>query len=101
MKKNYFVYYATEENAYEIEKSQPLTGQEALQLAKSYIEEHAPSEVEEAMKEINDFKEEGGTYEFEDDYKGYVMIVGIAPKGKLCNVIRTINDYRKEIVGMF
>ena len=102
MEKKYYVYYATEENAFETEKNGAFTKDEALKVAKSYLDEYMEDdEISGAFAELNEYCEEGIVNLFIDKYKGYTMAVGIAPKGKLRNVQKTITDMRKEIIRMF
>lgn len=102
MKKNYIVYYATEENAYEIEKNGAFTESEAIECVKSYLDEYMiPEEMTDAMNNVNQFKEEGVNIIFDDKYKGYTMCVAIAPKGKLREIRNEIMEMRREIVEMF
>lgn len=102
MKKNYIVYYATEENAYEIEKNGAFTESEAVECVKEYLDEYMPTEqIADAMEKVNLYKEEGVNLIFEDKYKGYTMCVAIAPKGKLREIRNELMEMRREIVKMF
>lgn len=102
MKKNYFVYYATEENAYEIEKNGAFTESEAVECVKEYLDEYMPNEdIADAMADVNTNKAEGVNLIFEDKYKGYTMCVAIAPKGKLRGIRNELSDMRREIEEMF
>lgn len=102
MKKNYFVYYATEENAFETEKNGAYTEKEAVDVVKEYLDEYMPSEqIKEAMDNVHQYKEEGTNIIFEDKDKGYTMLVGIAPKGKLREITSEISALRKEMLEQF
>lgn len=102
MKKNYFVYYATEENAYEIEKNGAFTESEAIECVKEYLDNYMPTEqIADAMNNVKQYKEEGVNLIFEDKDKDYTMCVGIAPKGKLHDIRKEIMEMRKEIMEMF
>lgn len=99
MKKDYFVYYGTEENAYEIEKSGAFTKEEAIDFAKkNYLDEYMEEdEIPDTISEL----ENGHGVEFEDKWKGYGMYVGIAKKGNVKPIRSTLSDLRRMIVGYF
>ena len=102
MEKNYYVYYATEENAFETEKRGACTESEALAEAKKLLDEYMDTDdISESMDELLGGYENGVSVVFEDAYKGYTMIVGIAPKGKTDSIEKAISEMRDEIVNMF
>ena len=102
MKKNYFVYYGTEENAFEIKKNGAFTESEAIECVKDYLDTYMyEDEKADAMAKVNEFKQEGVNLIFDDKIEGYVMFVGIAPKGKLRSCTTELTKLRREIVEMF
>jgi hypothetical protein len=102
MEKKYYVYYATEENAFETEKNGAYTKDEALNVAKSYLDEYEDEDdISYELKHLETYMDEGTIWEFYDKWGNYVMLVGIAPKGKLKEVTREISRRRKEFFGKF
>ena len=119
MKKNekYFVYFGTEENAYEVEKSKPFkTIADAIADAKEYIDSECGSfgtdtitnfwdEKSEVSNILDSITEEvmmdGYGYEYLQNLHGYTIIIGIAKYGS-CQKMRSIlNEERNEIAKLF
>lgn len=100
MEKKYFVYYATEENAFETEKNGAYIKEEALKEAKSYLDEYEDeSDITDDMEHLEKHMDYGTEVTFPDKWKGYTMLVGIAPKGRCRNVSSIITDLRREYFG--
>ena len=106
-KEKYFVYFGTEENVYEVEKSKPFNNiTDALADAKDYIDSECGSFGEDAVSNILDSITEevnldGYGYEYLQNLHGYTIIIGVAKYG-YCQKMRSIlNEERQEIVKLF
>jgi hypothetical protein len=100
--KNFFVYHSTEESAFEVNKYGAYTKEEALEVINDFLKEYMSDE--DIPQTMTDFEKEmnEGTYTiFEDKDKGYTMLIGVAPKGKLRNVTKEITCLRNEMLEMF
>jgi len=107
----YFVYFGTEENAYEIEKSKAFkTMEKAVEDVKEYLNvECNPFESEKVDKElkpsidtiVEELKAKGYGYEYLENIHGYTIILGIAKNGYCKNLRKVFTDYRQEIANLF
>ena len=97
--KKYYLYYGTEENAYEPEKFGPKTLEEALDTMQEWFEENGDDFNRKLWEE--NISKNGYDYEETDNSQGYYTVMGIAMQGK-CNKVRSIlTDYRREMLSMF
>ncbi len=97
MKKTY-IYYATEENAYETDK-QVLTG-DAKETIKQYLKDDyiEGEEAEEIATElVTAFEKDGYAYETLVNGQDYEIIIGIAQYGKCSEITSVIADCRREM----
>lgn len=92
-----FVYYATEENGFEIDKFEVTNPMEFVRrlMQDDYLQ---TDEIESAIEDMeHDFNEYGfATYETEQG-QGYTIIIGIAKQGKCNDVRREIHSVRSEL----
>ena len=96
-----FVYYATEENGFEIDKYEVTEPMEFVRrlMQDDYLQ---TDEIGSAIEDMtNDFNKNGfATYETEQG-QGYTIIIGIAKQGKCNNVRGEINSLRSEFNEMW
>ena len=96
MKKNYFVYYGTEENAFEVEKNGAYTKDVAIEVAKEYLKDYMLNEdLAYGMEDID----KGEYVSFESKH-GYTMFVGIGEKGNLRKIRSELAEMRREFIAM-
>ena len=96
MKKNYFVYYGTEENAFEVEKNGAYTKDVAIEVAKEYLKDYMLDEdLPYGMKDIDK-----GEYVTFESKQGYTMFVGVEVKGNLRKIRSKLADMRREFIAM-
>ena len=107
----YFVYFGTEENGYEVEKSDAFkTMDKAVEDVKEYVtiecnpfnservnEELKPS-IDTIVKELNT---NGYGYEYLENVHGYTIILGIAKNGYCKNLRKVFTENRQEIANLF
>lgn len=94
--KKYNVYYATEENAYEIEKYAADTLPKALKAMKDIVEEN---EGEFDRNEIKkNVSEHGHDYLEMESVQGYNIVIGIAEEDN-DDIDCLLNDYREEFIN--
>ena len=120
MKKNntkFYVYFGTEENAYEVEKSEAFnTIEEAIADVKEYIDCECGSfgtdtitnfweEKSEVSNVLDSITEEmnlnGYGYEYLQNLHGYTIILGIAKYGYCQKMRSVLNEERNEIAKLF
>lgn len=96
--KKYYIYYGTEENAYEMEKFGPKTLDEALDGLQEWHDEVDEEFDREACKKV--VEECGYDYEEMENAHDYHTIMGIAEEGNT-EVEGYLNDLRNEFIGEF
>lgn len=96
--KKYYIYYGTEENAYEMDKFGPKTLDEALDGLQEWHDEVDEEFDREAWKTM--LSERGYDYENMENAHDYHTIMGIAEEGNL-GVECYLNDLRNEFIGEF
>lgn len=103
----YFVYFGTEENAYEVEKSNAFkTIEKAVEDVKEYVNPFKSEKVDEELKPfinniVEEVKTKGYGYECFEDENGYTIILGIAKNGYCKNLRKVFTENRQEIVKLF
>ena len=94
----HIVYFASEENGYELEKTEFATLEEAMKCVGQYGVVEGVDFGEETIP--NEIEANGFGYATTDD-NGYHLIVGIATEGHGDSLMEIINDVREDFVEMF
>ena len=95
--KKYNLYYGTEENAYEIEKSvEPISLNECLDTMQEWIEEEEEEFDRNAWEKM--LSERDFDYEDMENLRGYHIVIGIAEEGNT-EIEDYLNDCRREMIG--
>ena len=97
--KKYNLYYGTEEDAYEIGKSKPMSLNECLDTMQEWIEEEEEEEEEFDRNACEKMLSERG-YDYEEmvNLRGYGIVIGIAEEGNT-EIENYLNDCRREMIG--
>lgn len=104
--KKYNVYYATEENAYEIDKHGPMSLDKALETIAGWVEENNEDtdEDEEFFLDKDYIRKsieiDGSTYTEFPNSHDYTIVVGIAEDGNT-EVDDYLEELRDEFIGEF
>ena len=94
--KKYNLYYGTEENAYEIDKSKPMPLNECLDRMQEWIEEEEEEFDRNACEKT--LSERGYDYEEMPNLRGYGIVIGIAEEGNT-EIEDYLNERRREMFG--
>ncbi len=94
-----YIYYGTEENAFEIEKYETKNPFEDVRDFLNYIDD---DEIDTALTQMkSDFEKNGFSIYETEQKQGYEIIIGIAEFGKCSKIKRVMELRRQEIVSMF
>jgi hypothetical protein len=102
--KKYFLYYGTEENAYEIDKQACDTLDEAVNAIARWMEDEDDLACEETIdkekfkKVVN---EDGYAIVETENSHGYHIVMGVAVHGHCKEISGLLRDYRRDFIACF